>query len=203
MLIGPLILLILLILTASGWLTGYLNALGLNRSTALAGIAILIAGRFMGLGVPVPTPARVLSFNAGTWMLAVLALIVILGPYARQVRRQGLIALLAAGAAAGGVDRLLPDPPHLAVALPSVYLLAAAAGTTAYLVGRNRTLAVAAAIGGPPVVNLLQGLIVAISGPDAVARISGTLAFDAGILAAIIAGTLVELVGDQGLRTGR
>ncbi len=143
--VGPVLLLVLLILAASGFLTGSLGRLGLSDRSGL----LLFGSMLAGLLVEIPL-RQGLSINLGGGVLPLL-----LAAWLLATRRNwwevltGLAGGLIGTGAALLLSRWLPagQPTELNLFfLDAQYFYALVAGTAGYLLGQSRRAAVAGAI---------------------------------------------------------
>jgi len=191
--IGPILLVILTILAASGFLAGSLRRLGLSERAGL----LLLGSMLVGSLVEVPLRPG-LSMNLGTGLLPLaLALWLLLRSRAWWEPVTGVAAALLGTGAAILLSRWLPagEPTELNLFyLDAQYFYALVAGTAGYLVGQSRRAAgagaVLAVVGG----DLMHYLHYVESGrvADLTIRLGGGGFHGTPIVAAVLALTLTE-----------
>lgn len=198
--VSPILLLVLVVLAASGFLAGPLRRLGLTPRWGPALLGAMLVGSLVELHL---TPR--LTLNLGTGLLPVgLAL------YQLRAMRRWWEPVLAAGGALTAAASLalisLYFPPGQPTELnlfylDAQYLYATVAGTLGYLIGHTRPAAFAAAVLGSLVADLYHYYrYVAESQPDVVFRLAGGGFHGTALVAGVLALTLAELLQRPGDR---
>ncbi len=120
---------------------------------------------------------------------------------------RALIAAVLAGAAVFALGRFLPAEPEQTQIDPN-YLYGIAAAVVAYVFGRSRRASFVAGTVGVMLADTAQAVINWSQGIDQALVLGGAGAFDAVIIAGVLAVLLAELVGElieramRGARTG-
>ncbi len=196
--VSPILLLVLLVLAASGFLTGPLRRLGLTPRWGLALLGAMLAGSLVELHL---TPRLTLNFGTGLLPLC-LALYQV-----RAMRRWWEPGLAVGGALTGAASLAalsLYFPPGQPTELnlfylDAQYLYATVAGTLGCLIGHTRPAAFAAAVLGSLLADLYHYFrYVAASQPDVVFRLAGGGFHGTALVAGVLALTLAELLHRPG-----
>jgi len=196
--VSPTLLLVLLVLVASGFLAGPLGRMGLTPRWGLLLLGAMLVGSLVELNL---TPR--LTLNLGTGLLPLC-----LALYQVRAMRRWWEPVLALGGALTGAATLAfislyfpPDQPTELnlFYLDAQYLYATVAGTLGYLVGHTRPAAFAAAVLGSLAADLYHYYrYLAPSQPDVVFRMAGGGFHGTALVAGVLALTLCELLNGPG-----
>ncbi|BAS27625.1 DUF1614 domain-containing protein [Limnochorda pilosa] len=172
-----------------------LDRLHLNDVQALVVVALLAAGSFVE--IPFRRPPVELTVNVGG-ALVPLALVVYLLARADTgwERVRAILGAAVTGGALWGITQLTDFEPGFADVLDPLWLVGLVGGGVGYLAGRSRRASFVSATLGVlalDVIHLIRGL--SAPGPVRVA-VGGAGAFDAIVVAGILAVGLAEVVGE-------
>lgn len=194
--IGQLLLVVLAAIIFLGVAQRVLDRMRLTDTQAL----IILGALFISPLFPNVTVAPGISINlAGTLIpLGVIAYLIITADEAYE-RTRAVTATIITAAAVFALEQILPPEPTQAMVLDVDPLWAAGllAGLVGYLSGRSRRSSFIAGAGGIVLADIV-GVIVATAGgaQGTFAAIGGAGAFDAIIIAGVIAVVLAEVVGE-------
>ncbi|MGE5560773.1 MAG: DUF1614 domain-containing protein [Chloroflexota bacterium] len=194
--LGSVILVILGVSVYFGLVHGVLDRMRLNDRTALAAIMAIILGSF--LTVPLVRGPNQLAINVGGAVVPLIVgvyLIVTADTAAEKAR--ALVGVVVTGAAVYAVGKIVPvDEPGVGF-LDPLYIHALFAGTVGYLAGRSRRAAFIAGSMGTVLADLAHYLEVTARGLSRTNTVlGGAGAFDATVVAAVLAVVLAEIVGE-------
>ena len=192
--VGPILLALLTILTATGFLTGPLRRMGLSERGALAVLVAMMAGSPVEINL-----APRMTLNAGTGLVPLLLTLYLL----TRMRRWWEPVVAAGGAATGAACLALISlyfPPGRPTELnlfylDAQYLYAAVAGTLGAVIGHTRPAAFAAAVWGSLGADLHHYLHYTTAGhADLVHRMGGGGFHGTALVAGVLALALTELL---------
>ncbi len=192
--VGPILILLLLVMAATGFLTGPLRRIGLSGRAAL----LLLAAMLLGSALELRLAPR-LTLNVGSGLLPALLSLYLL----RTMRRwwEPLAAVGGAAAAAASLALIsLYFPPGLPTELnlfylDAQYLYAAVAGTLGSVIGHTRPASFAAAVWGSLAADVYHYLHYSGAGHgDIVHRMGGGGFHGTALVAGVLALTLSELL---------
>lgn len=191
--IGMITLIIAAVLIYFGIAQRVLDRMRLNDKAALGFIALIVAGSYLDIRlVREPT----VSVNAGG---AIVPLILAGYLYSKagttKERTRSVIASLVVGAAIYALGRLMPAEPETMFIDP-LYVYGIVAGVIAYLMGRSRRAAFIAGLVGVIISDILHLAELIVRRMPGTVNIGGAGAFDAVIIAGILAVVLAELIGE-------
>lgn len=172
-----------------------LDRLHLTDVQALVVVALLATGSFVDLPVRLP-PAEVTLNVGGALLPLALAVYVLARAGTGLERGRALVGAAVTGAVLWGISRMTDFEPGFGSILDPLWLVGLVGGGVGYLSGRSRRGAFVAATLGVlslDVIHLIQSL--SAPGPVRVA-IGGAGAFDAVVVAGILAVGLAEAVGE-------
>ena len=191
--VGSVVLVIVAVAALFGLLHRVLDRMGLTDWGAALWIGLIIGGGYVNL-VLVRTPE--LRINIGGAVIPLLLAAFLLRHADTGVERgRAVMATLLTGVLVFGMGKLLPDDPG-AMLIDPLWAFALTAGIVAYLLGRSRRSAFIAGTLGIVTADLLQYAEVATQGLRARIWIGGGGAFDAVIIAGIVAVGVAEIVGE-------
>lgn len=193
--IGLITLIVVAVLIFFGIAQRILDRMRLTDKQALAYIALTIVGSFITLPI-MQGPVEV-SINIGGAVLPILLVVYLFyraGSAKERIR--AVIASVLAGAVVAIIPRITPIQEPSGFFMDPTYFYAIVSGLVAYLAGRSRRSAFIAGTMGIIIgdfVHLFQLLNAGIPGR---ADLGGAGAFDATVIAGIVAVAVAELVGE-------
>ncbi len=191
--IGIIALLAAAILIYFGLAHRVLDRMRLNDRTALAFIVAFIVGGFLNVTI-VRAPELTLNIGGGLVPVALAVYLLTTADEAAE-RTRGTIAAIVTGAAIYGLAKLLPAEPP-AMLIDSLYVVGIVAGIVGYIAGRSRRGSFVAGTVGVVLADLFQYVELLVRRIPGRTWIGGAGAFDAVIIAGIIAVVLAELFGE-------
>ncbi len=191
--VGMILLIGVGILIYLGFAQRALDRMRLTDKQALLFIGAVLIGGFIP---DIPLTENV-SINIGGGILPIL-LIGYLLYRADTVKEKGraVAALLIATVAVYGATKIVPVEPTYSVFMDPMYIFASLAGIIGYLAGRSRRSAFIAGAGSMVLTDIISRVEVALIGGRGTLVIGGAGAFDAIIIAGILAVFLAEVVGE-------
>lgn len=194
--IGMITLIVVAVLIFFGIAQRILDRMRLTDKQALAYIGLTIIGSFITL--PIMRGPVEVSVNIGGAVLPVLLVAYLLyrAGTARERIRAGVASVIA-GAVVAIIPRITPIQEPSGFFMDPTYFYAIVSGLVAYIAGRSRRSAFIAGTMGIIIgdfVHLFQILNAGIPGR---ADIGGAGAFDATVIAGIVAVMIAELVGES------
>lgn len=196
--IGMIALLVVSILIYFGLAQRILDRMRLTDKAALAIIAAMIIGSF--IDIPVTTGTVDTSINVGGGVIPVLlALYVLLRAGTSKEWIRTIAATAATGAAIWfiGSRIMTGDPGAPFDVLDPLYVYPIVGGGIAYLLGRSRRAAFIAATLGVLSLDISNYFYLTSRGIGGTVSLGGAGAFDAIVLAGLIAVLLAEVVGES------
>lgn len=192
--IGTIILLVISLLIYFGVAQRVLDKLRLSDKAALGVIAAIILGSF--INIPLPGGARVeASLNVGGGLVPLVLAGYLMTNTTNVERIRSVVGVIATAGAIYLAGLFLSAEPETMV-LDPLYLYPVVGGIVAYLIGRSRRSAFIAATIGIllfDVISYLRLIILRIPGS---VLIGGGGAFDAIIVAGLLAVLLAEFIGE-------
>ncbi|QGT99841.1 hypothetical protein SYNTR_1248 [Candidatus Syntrophocurvum alkaliphilum] len=188
--LGMIALIVVSILIYFGVAHRVLDRLRLSDKAALAIIAAIIVGSFINI----PVTDRV-TINLGGVIAIGLAFYVLLGAGTSFEKIRAIIAAGVTGLTLFILSRFLGAEPEQIIVDP-LYMYAIVAGIVGYLAGRSRRGAFFAAVIGVLTIDIAQYIWLTTTGVRGTVFLGGAGAFDALILAGILAVLLAEVVGE-------
>ncbi|MGB9868154.1 MAG: DUF1614 domain-containing protein [Bacillota bacterium] len=191
---GTIALLVVAILVYFGLAQRVLDRLKLTDRAALGFIAAILAGSFLNVTlVRVPAELRV---NVGGGLVPVALAAYLVGTAdEREEKVRGSVAALVAGIAVYLAAKLIPAEEQL-MAIDPMYVFSAVAGVVGYLAGRSRRSSFIAGTVGIIIADLFHYAELLIRRIPGRTWIGGAGAFDAVVIAGLLAVALSELVGE-------
>lgn len=194
--LGNVVLVVLGVAVYFGLVHGVLDRMRLTDRTALLAIAAIIIGSFVT--IPIIRGPNELTINVGGAIVPLIIagyLIVTADTLGEKTR--ALTAALISGVAVYAVGKVIPaDEPGTGFIDP-LYIHALFAGTVGYLAGRSRRAAFVAGSVGTVLADIAHYFEVTAAGLTRTrTALGGAGAFDATVVAAVLAVALAELVGE-------
>ncbi|MGI5838239.1 MAG: DUF1614 domain-containing protein [bacterium] len=191
--IGMITLIVAAVLIYFGLAQRVLDRMRLSDRAALAFIALIVVGSYVDIRL---FSEPVVSVNIGG---AVIPLILAGYLYVKagttKERTRAIIAPLVVGAAIYALGRLMPAEPETMFIDP-LYVYGIVAGVIAYLMGRSRRAAFIAGLVGVILSDIFHLVEITVRRMPGTVNIGGAGAFDAVIIAGILAVVLAELIGE-------
>lgn len=192
--LGMILLLVVSVLVYFGLAQRILDRMRMTDKQALLFIAAIVVGSFFD--IPIMRSPMEITLNVGGGLLPILLsiyLIVKADETAERVRAI-IASLLVAGAVALG-SRYLPYEPENMFLDPKL-LYGLSAGLIAYIAGRSRRSAFVGGVLGIVLSDIIHVVTLSGLGIPGTTAIGGAGAFDATIIAGIVAVMIAELVGE-------
>jgi len=191
--VGVVFLLVLAVLVYFGVLHRVLDRMRLDDRTALFIIFLTILGSFFNVNIGRTPP---LSVNLGGAVVPLgVTVYLLVTADTRREKVRGSVAALVAGAAIYLSMKLL-DPEEQTMLVDPTYFFAVVAGVVGYLAGRSRRAAYIAGTAGVVLADVAHYVETAVRGLPAATAIGGAGAFDAVVIAGLLAVVLAEVVGE-------
>ncbi|MGB4503998.1 MAG: DUF1614 domain-containing protein [Syntrophaceticus sp.] len=192
--LGTIILLIVSLLIYFGVAQRVLDKLRLSDKAALGIIAALIIGSF--INIPLPRGPRIeASINVGGALVPLILAVYLIARTTNIERLRAVVGIVATAVAIYLAGRFLNAEPENMFMGP-IYIYPLVGGIVAYLIGRSRRSAFIAATMGILLFDLFNYLrIMTLRIPGAVI-IGGGGAFDAIVIAGLLAVLLAEFIGE-------
>ena len=194
--IGMIILIIVSILIYFGLAQRALDRLRMNDRTALLFLIAIIVGGFLP---DIPLGGNV-AFNIGGGLIPVILVIYLFTKAQQHEIRRVIMAIIAATAVVFVFMRVMPAEPTYNFFLDPLYVTAIIAGVSGYISGRSRRGAFIAGTLAVVFNDLISQWEMAAAGATPSIVIGGAGAFDAVVLAGIIALGLAEVIGETAER---
>ncbi|MFO8061116.1 MAG: DUF1614 domain-containing protein [Bacillota bacterium] len=191
--VGSVVLVIAAVAALFGLLHRVLDRMGLTDWGAALWIAFIIGGSYVNVVV---IRAPELRVNIGGALVPLLLAAFLIRRADTSVERgRAVMAAVLTGVLVFGLGKLLPEDPGTMVIDP-LWAFSLTAGIVAYLLGRSRRSAFIAGTLGIAVADVLQYAEVVTRGLSGRIWLGGGGAFDAAIVAGIIAVGTAEIVGE-------
>jgi len=192
--LGMIALLAAAILIYFGLAHRVLDRMRLSDRTALGFIIALIVGGFLNVTL-VRTPAELVVNLGGGVVPIVLAVYLLSTADEAAERTRGIIAAIVATAAIYGAAKLLPAEPGR-MFIDTLYVTGIVGGVVGYLAGRSRRAAFVAGTLGVVLADIVQYVELLTRRIPGRTWVGGAGAFDAVVIAGIIAVVLAEVFGE-------
>ena len=190
---GSILLIVVAIAAFFGLLHRVLDRMGLTDWAAVLWIGAIVVGSYFNVSLGMEPQ---LTVNVGGAVIPVVFAVFLISRADTQVETaRAVVALFVTGTFVFGLGKILPEDPH-AMIIDPLWAFGLAGGIIAYLLGRSRRTAFLAGMLGVLVADLLhfaELIALDISGR---VWLGGGGAFDAVIIAGIIAVFLAEVVGE-------
>ncbi len=198
--VGSIILTIVAVAAFFGLLHRVLDRMGLTDWVAVLWIAAIVAGSYFNFSVG---RYPQLSVNAGGAIIPLVFCVYLINRADTSTESlRAVFALIITGVFIFGLGKILPADPHEMVIDP-LWAFGVAGGIVAYLLGRSRRSAFVAGTMGILVADLIHfGELVMRDIPGRV-WLGGGGAFDAVVIAGVVAVFLAEIVGEVRERFAR
>lgn len=190
---GVIALLAVAVLVYFGVLQRVLDRMRLDDRTALLIVFLMIVGSFFNLTILRQPP---LILNIGGALIPIgVAVYLIATADTRREQVRGTAAALAAGAAIYLSIKFL-NPEEQTMIIDPAYFFAIVAGVIGYLAGRSRRAAFVAGTMGVVLADIAHYVEISVRNVPAQTWIGGAGAFDAVVIAGLLAVALAEIVGE-------
>lgn len=192
--VGTIVLLVVSLLIYFGVAQRVLDKLKLSDKAALGVIGALIIGSF--ITIPLPSGPQVeASFNIGGAVVPLILAGYLIYTTSNKERLRATVGIIGTAAAIYLAGRLLPAQPE-AMSMDPLYIYPLVGGLVAYAIGRSRRSAFIAATMGILFFDVLTYFSFMIQGRLGAVIIGGGGAFDAIIIAGLLAVLLAEFIGE-------
>ncbi len=189
---GFILLIVVAILVMFGVGQRALDRLRLTDKQAMLFVALIIVGGI----IPDIQLTPLFAFNIGGALIPLaLSIYLIVRADSAWEKWRALIAAVLAGAAVFALGRFLPAEPERTQIDPN-YLYGIAAAVVAYVFGRSRRASFVAGVVGVMLADTAQAVINWSQGIDQALILGGAGAFDAVVIAGVLAVLLAELFGE-------
>lgn len=192
--IGTILLIIAAILVYFGLAERVLDRMRMTDRAALVVIALLIGGSFINFRLAPPPAELIINVGGAMVPLAVSLWLIITADEAVEKVRGSLAAVIT-GVAMYGAAKLL-NPEEQTMLVDPVFVFAAIAGVVGYLAGRSRRSAFIAGLSGVILGDIFHYVELVMGRLPGRAWLGGAGAFDAVIIAGLLAVLLAEVVGE-------
>lgn len=192
--VGTIVLIIVAILVFFGVLHRVLDRMRLTDRAALVIVLLMAAGTF--IDIPISRGAVPVSVNVGGTLVP-LGVVIWLIATAEDGgdRLRAILAPVITGAVIWGLRKVL-SPDEQLMRVPPMIVFGLAAGIIAALSGRSRRAAFVGGIGGMLVADVIHWIELLTTGIPGNVSFGGAGAFDATVLAGVLAVGLIEIVGE-------
>ncbi len=194
MTVGLILLLAVSVVIFLGLAHRVLDRMHLNDKQALIAVLLILVGGFVD--IPIYRGVQTITLNLGGSVIpVVIAAYVLARADSRVETGRGILAAVLTGAALLAITKLFAFEEGRTI-IDSIYVFGLASGAIAYLVGRSRRAAFAGAVLGVVFLDVAHLVEVVIRRMPATVNIGGAGAFDAVVIAGIIAVGLTEIFGE-------
>jgi uncharacterized membrane protein len=192
--VGLILLLVVSVLIFLGLAHRVLDRMRLNDRQALVAVSSILIGGF--IDIPVFRGLWTVSVNLGGSVIPVIIAIYVLSRADTQTEaRRGVLSAVATGAALLAISKIFTFEEGRTIIDP-IYVFGLVAGVIAYLLGRSRRAAFAGAVLGVVFLDIAHLVEVIIRRLPSTVNIGGAGAFDAVIIAGLIAVGFAEIFGE-------
>ena len=197
--VGAFLLVVAVILIYFGVAQRVLDRMRLTDRAALLIVGLILAGSFFNVALVRQPAALIVNVGGGLVPIGVSVWLIATADTAVE-RLRGILAALFSGAAVFVLGRMVlagyrAEPE--AMFMEPLYLFALVAGAIGYLAGRSRRAAFIGGILGIVLADLAHFVELHLEGMPGRAWIGGAGAFDAVVLAGLLAVLLAEVVGES------
>ncbi len=194
MTVGLILLLVVSVLIFLGLAHRVLDRMRLNDRQALVAVLSILIGGF--IDIPMFRGLWTVSVNLGGSVIPVIIAIYVLSRADTQTEaRRGVLSAVATGAALLAISKIFTFEEGRTIIDP-IYVFGLVAGVIAYLLGRSRRAAFAGAVLGVVFLDIAHLVEVIIRRLPSTVNIGGAGAFDAVIIAGLIAVGFAEIFGE-------
>lgn len=192
--VGTIVLIVAGILIFFGFAQRVLDRMRLTDRQALLFIIVAVAGSFIDVTVWRGQPE--LTINLGGSLVPVALAVWLIATANTGVERwRAVFGAAAAGAALYGMEKILPREPQ-ALPVDPIYAFAVLAGLIAYILGRSRRGALAAAVLGVTIADLAGWVELIVTRTPGRTWLGGAGILDATVVAGLVAVLVAELIGE-------
>ncbi|MBE3519986.1 MAG: DUF1614 domain-containing protein [Firmicutes bacterium] len=192
--VGTIILAVLAILIFTGVLHRVLDRMRLNDRAALAIILAMAAGSYLEF-TPVRAPVTVTVNVGGAVIPLAVAIWLIATADRRDEQVRAVVALIVTGLVIWGLSKVL-SPEEQWMRVSPIFVYGLAAGIVAAVSGRSRRTAFVGGLGGYVLSDILHWVELGMRRYPGTVAFGGAGAFDATVIASVLAVLFVELVGE-------
>lgn len=194
MTVGLILLLAVSVVIFLGLAHRVLDRMHLNDKQALVAVLLILVGGFVD--IPIYRGVQRVSLNLGGSVVPVLIAIYVLARADSPTEtRRGIFSAVATGAVLVAISKLFAFEEGRTI-IDSIYVFGLVAGAIAYLLGRSRRAAFAGAVLGVVFMDIAHLVEVVMKRMPSTVNIGGAGAFDAVVIAGIIAVGLAEIFGE-------
>jgi uncharacterized membrane protein len=194
MTVGLVLLLVVSVIIFLGFAHRVLDRMHLNDKQALVAVLLILAGGFVD--IPIYRGLQTISLNLGGSVVPVLIAIYVLGRADNPSEtRRGILSAVATGAALIAISKVFTFEEGRTI-IDSIYVFGLVAGAIAYLLGKSRRAAFVGAVLGVVFLDIAHLVEVVIRRMPSTVNLGGAGAFDAVVIAGIIAVGLAEIFGE-------
>ncbi|NLJ59357.1 MAG: DUF1614 domain-containing protein [Firmicutes bacterium] len=194
MTVGLILLLVVSVVIFLGLAHRVLDRMRLNDKQALVAVLLILVGGFVD--IPIYRGIQTVSINLGGSVVPVfLAIYVLARADTPAETRRGIFSAVATGAALVAISKIFTFEEGRTI-IDSVYVFGLVAGAIAYLLGRSRRAAFSGAVLGVVILDIAHLVEVVIKRLPSTVNLGGAGAFDAVVIAGVIAVGLTELFGE-------
>jgi uncharacterized membrane protein len=192
--VGTVVLIVAGVLIFFGFAQRVLDRMRLTDRQALLFIGLAVVGSFIDVTVWRGQPELTINLG-GSLIPVILAVWLIATADTAMERWRAVFGAIAAGAALYGLEKILPREPQVLPVDPT-YAFAVLAGLLAYILGRSRRGALAAAFLGVTIADLASWVELLVTRTPGRTWLGGAGIFDATVVAGLVAVLVAELVGE-------
>ena len=194
MTMGFILLIIVSIMIFLGFAHRVLDRMHLNDKQALVAVLLLFVGGF--IDIPIHRGFPTISLNLGGSIFPVIIAVYVLSRADTQHEvRRGVISAIATGVALILISKVFTFEEGRTI-IDSIYVFGLVAGAIAYLLGRSRRAAFVGAILGIIILDIAHLIEVVVKRIPSTVNLGGAGAFDAVVIAGIIAVGFTEIFGE-------
>jgi uncharacterized membrane protein len=194
MTVGLILLLAVSVVVFLGFAHRVLDRMHLNDKQALVAVLLILVGGFVD--IPIYRGLWTISLNLGGSVIPVIIAIYVLSRADTPSETgRGIFSAVATGAALVAISKVFTFEEGRTI-IDSIYVFGLVAGAIAYLLGRSRRAAFVGAVLGVVLLDVAHLVEVIVRRIPSTVNLGGAGAFDAVIIAGIIAVGLAEIFGE-------
>ncbi|NLB73656.1 MAG: DUF1614 domain-containing protein [Firmicutes bacterium] len=194
MTVGLILLLAVSVVVFLGFAHRVLDRMHLNDKQALVAVLLILLGGFVD--IPIYRGLWTISLNLGGSVIPVIIAIYVLSRADTPSETgRGIFSAVATGAALVAISKVFTFEEGRTI-IDSIYVFGLVAGAIAYLLGRSRRAAFVGAVLGVVLLDIAHLVEVIVRRIPSTVNLGGAGAFDAVIIAGIIAVGLAEIFGE-------